>query len=113
MCHIHSTLEKIAFIELESIFAAGECEGSDIGCTLRQTWEGDKRASLDEAQRKFQEDQAQQTGYDPQSKPPQQCLTKSSLLFLLDLLWDLYKVVNFICSLAVLLLLLGMSGAKA
>lgn len=57
MCHIHSTLEKIASSELESIFAAGESEGSDIGFTLRQTWEGDKRASLDEARRKFQEDQ--------------------------------------------------------
>ena len=52
MCHIHATLEKIASSELESIFAASERIGSDIGCTLRQTWEGDTRTVLDEAQHK-------------------------------------------------------------
>ena len=57
MCHIYATLEKITSSELESIFAAGERIGSDIGCTLCQTWEGDQRTILDEAQQKFQEDQ--------------------------------------------------------
>ena len=57
MCHIRSTLEKIASSELESIFAAGEHEGREIGCTLRQAWKDDQRASLEKAQTRFQEDQ--------------------------------------------------------
>ena len=56
MCQIQSIIEDVASSEL----ADGENHGTQIGSTLRQTWEDDERACHEKAQWSFQEDQGQQ-----------------------------------------------------
>ena len=43
MSQIHSSLDETASSELESIFEEGGRQGTQIGSTLRQVWEQDKR----------------------------------------------------------------------
>lgn len=59
MCQIQAIVDDVASSELESIFADGDNHGTQIGHTLRQTWEDDKWAHQEKAQEMFQGDQEQ------------------------------------------------------
>ena len=57
MSQIHSSLDESASCELESIFREGECQGIQIGSTLRHVWEQDKHVRHDAAKKSFFADQ--------------------------------------------------------
>ena len=59
MSQIYSSLDETASCELESIFMEGEHQGTQIGSTLRQVWEKDRRVRHDAAQKCFFTDQEQ------------------------------------------------------
>lgn len=57
MSQIHLSLDETASSELESIFGEGEHHGTQIGSTLRQILEQDRRVHHDAAEQSFFTDQ--------------------------------------------------------
>ena len=57
MSHVHSVVDEVASSELESIFKEGDGQGTEIGSTMRQIWEQDRRTLHNEAKKSFYSDQ--------------------------------------------------------
>ena len=63
MTKVQEVLEDVAGSELEALFDEGDQTGSQVGTTLRQIWEDDKRGKHEASTAEFKQDQERNRKY--------------------------------------------------